>query len=85
MNSQGNPWTGDGFGGSFNRVGDEAGIVQEDGRKKHLHDVRGTFATNLILTNLILEGATDREIADVMAWSPDQVAGSVVFMLTRLV
>ena len=70
VNSQGNPWTGDGFGGSFNRVRDEAGIVQEDGRKKHLHDVRGTFATNLILA-----GATDREIADVMAWSPDQVAG----------
>lgn len=60
----------DGFGGSFNSVRDEAGIVHGDGRKKHLHDVRGTFATRLILS-----GLSDTEVANVMAWSPTQVAG----------
>lgn len=39
--------------------------------KKHLHDVRGTFCT-LLLTETEL---TDREVADIMGWSPDRVAG----------
>lgn len=38
-------------------------------RSKHLHDARGTFATKLMML-----GLTDEEIADVMGWSPDQVA-----------
>ena len=50
VNSYGRPWTADGFGGSFNRIRDATGFVhvyQEPGieTKKHLHDVRGTFAT----------------------------------------
>lgn len=74
VNSYGRPWTGDGFGGSFNRIRDLAGIVHIDpetgeARKKHLHDVRGTFATRLILA-----GLTDQEAADTMGWSPEQVA-----------
>jgi len=58
-------------------VRDSLGIVHidpEDGRvrSKHLHDARGTFATRLMtLTEVPL---TDQEIADVMGWSPDQVA-----------
>lgn len=47
VNSYGHPWTGDGFGGSFNRIRDAAAIKHrdEDGteRLKHLHDLRGTF------------------------------------------
>jgi integrase len=70
VNSQGNSWSGDGFGGSFNKVRDLAGIVHSDGRKKHLHDVRGTFATKLFS-----EGVPDADIANIMAWSPEQVAG----------
>lgn len=75
VNSFGEPWSGDGFGGSFNRVRDEADIEfvdEETGerKRKHLHDVRGTFCTRL-LTETDL---SDREIADIMGWSPDKVA-----------
>lgn len=74
VNSRGEPWSGDGFGGSFNRIRDEAGIVHIDSetgeaKKKHLHDVRGTFATKLCLTTNL----TDKEIGDVMAWTPERV------------
>lgn len=74
VNSFGRPWSGDGFGGSFNRVRDAAGIVHRDeegaDRLKHLHDVRGTFCTYLI-TECEL---TDEEAGEVMAWSPKRVA-----------
>lgn len=74
VNSRGLPWTGDGYGGSFNRIRDAAGIVHTDEetgatRKKHLHDVRGTFATRLILA-----GLTDEEAANIMGWSVDRIA-----------
>lgn len=75
VNSHGKSWSGDGFGGSFNRVRDAADIVYVDPdtgerRKKHLHDVRGTFATRLILA-----GLNDAEVAEVMGWSVEQVSG----------
>ncbi|RIA37511.1 phage integrase family protein [Hephaestia caeni] len=74
VNTRGRPWTGDGLGGSFNRIRDAADIVHidEDGnrRLKHLHDVRGTFCT-MLLTEWEL---TDQEAADVMSWSPERVA-----------
>jgi integrase len=74
VNSFGRPWSGDGFTGSFNRIRDAAGIagIDEQGRerKKHLHDVRGTFCTKLVRA-----GCTDQEIAEIMGWSPQQVAG----------
>lgn len=73
VNSFGQPWSGDGFGGSFNRIRDAAEIehVDEDGtrRPKHLHDLRGTFCT-MLLSECQL---TDKEAADIMAWSPDRV------------
>ena len=80
VTSQGRPWSAGGFGGSFNRVRDLAGIVHaseevDNGRlatttrKKHLHDVRGTFCT-MLLTQCDL---TDREAADIMGWSPERV------------
>ena len=54
---------------------DEA-AVQENKKKKelqekmkHLHDVRGTFCT-LLLTECDL---TDKEAADILAWSPERV------------
>lgn len=58
-------------------VRDSLGIVHidpEDGsaRTKHLHDARGTFATRLM--TLMDPPLTDQEIADVMGWSPNQVA-----------
>jgi integrase len=74
VNSRGLPWTGDGYGGQFNRIRDAANIVHVDDetgekRKKHLHDVRGTFATRLILA-----GLTDEEVAHILSWSVDRVA-----------
>jgi len=75
VNSFGEPWSGDGFGGSFNRIRDEAEIVFIDAdtgerKGKHLHDVRGTFCTKLLTETDLSE----REVADIMGWSPDKVA-----------
>lgn len=66
VKTYGQPWRGDGFGGSFNRVRDAADIVHVDAetgerRRMHLHDLRDTFATSLMLA-----GLTDPEIATVM-------------------
>lgn len=74
VNSYGRPWSGDGYGTSFDDTRNKAGIVHIDDegkvRKKHLHDVRGTFCT-MLLTEW---GLTDEEAADIMAWSPARVA-----------
>jgi integrase len=75
VNSFGEPWSGDGFGGSFNRVRDKAMIVHVDedtgdAVKKHLHDVRGTFCTKLLTEG----GLSDVETAGIMGWSPERVA-----------
>jgi integrase len=74
VNSHGTAWTPASFGGSVCRIRDEAGIehIDDDGKRhaKHLHDVRGTFCT-MLLTEWEL---TDREAAEVMAWSPERVA-----------
>jgi integrase len=73
VNSFGRPWTPSGFGGSFNRVRDAAGIqhVDDEGeeRTKHLHDVRGTFCT-MLLAECDL---TDEQAASIMGWSPARV------------
>ena len=77
VNSKGRPWTPGSLTQAFNEVRDLAndarGIVHDDGdgehRAKHLHDVRGTFVTTLCRA-----GLTDREIADIVAWSPQNVA-----------
>lgn len=75
VNGYGRAWTGGGFGGSFNLIRNEAGIVHVDAegnaRRKHLHDVRGTFCT-MLLTECEL---TDEEAAEIMGWSKDQVSG----------
>jgi hypothetical protein len=60
---------------SFNPVRDAAGIYFVDPdtgekKRKHLHDVRGTFATRLILA-----GLADTEVAEIMAWSVEKVSG----------
>lgn len=75
VNSHGARWSGDGFGGTFNRVRDEADIVHIDEdskerKRKHLHDIRGTFCTKL-LTEAAL---SDEEAAGIMGWSVAQVA-----------
>src|SRR5690606_2893973 len=73
VNSFGRPWTAGGFEGSFNAIRNDASIthVDEDGakRRKHLHDLRGTFCT-MLLTECEL---TDEEAAEIMGWSKDKV------------
>lgn len=74
VNSRGKPWSGMGYGTSFNRIRNLAGIAhidEDDGkeRAKHLHDVRGTFCTLLLSAWDI----TDKEAADIMGWSPERV------------
>lgn len=75
VNSFGQPWSADGFGGSFNRVRDHADICHVDPetgerKKKHLHDVRGSFCT-MLLTEA---GLSDEEAAGIMGWSVAQVS-----------
>lgn len=69
VNSRGQSWSGDGFSHGFNEVRDALDIRHTDGRKKHLHDVRGTYATRLALI-----GLSDQEIGDIMGWSVVQVS-----------
>lgn len=66
VNSFGVPWTSGGLGNSITR--EVKGIVHTDGRQKHLHDMRGTYATRLILA-----GLTDKDAAEILGWSPDRV------------
>lgn len=74
VDEDGNAWTGDKLTKAIAEVRDSIGIVHIDDetkvvRKKHLHDLRGTFATNLMIETDL----TDYEIADIMAWSPEEV------------
>jgi integrase len=64
-NRKGRPWTRDGFGSSFNTAKKEAGITDRD---LHFHDLRGTAATRFYITGLSI-----RVIAEILAWSEDQV------------
>lgn len=66
VNSFGEPWTSGGLGNSITRA--VKGFLHTDGRQKHLHDMRGTYATRLILA-----GLTDKEAAETLGWSPERV------------
>ena len=72
VNSRGDAWSADALGKRFGEVRTHAGIIHreagEPDRPKHLHDVRGTFVTHLCRA-----GLTDGEIADRVAWSPQNV------------
>jgi hypothetical protein len=72
VNSLGQAWSADALGKRFGEIRTHAGIVhREEGepdRAKHLHDVRGTFVTHLCRA-----GLTDEEIANIVAWSPQNV------------
>jgi integrase len=75
INSYGEPWTGDGLSHAFNRIRDAAKVVHVDSdtgkvSKKHLHDVRGTFCTRLLVEG----GLSDQEAAGIMGWAVDRVA-----------
>src|SRR5262245_2721094 len=59
------PWTADGFGSSFNDAKHAARIADKD---LHFHDLRGTAATKFYIAGLPI-----RVIAEILAWSEDQV------------
>lgn len=64
VNSRGVAWSGDGFGTSFNRVRDHAGIVHVDldsGKTSanHIHDLQGTFCTKPLRAGLSNEEVWD--------------------------
>lgn len=76
VTSHGTPWTGNGLSGGFGKAVRDADIhhVDHDGSKrwKHLHDIRGTFATRLMTAPG--ERFTDSDIAKLMGWAPEQVS-----------
>jgi integrase len=59
------PWKPNGFGTAFNRAKIKAGLHDSN---LHFHDLRGTAATKFYLADL-----SKREIAEILAWSEDQV------------
>jgi integrase len=74
VSSLGRPWAN--LTTSVNAVRNHARIIEPADpeldlpeRPKHLHDCRGTFVTHLCRQRL-----TDQEIADIVAWSPENVA-----------
>jgi integrase len=64
-NRRGRPWRPNGFGTAFNRAKIVAGMKD---RGLHFHDLRGTAATNFYIAGLSI-----RVIAEILAWSEDQV------------
>lgn len=62
VNTRGRPWTAGGITAGFNRERDAAGF------DKHLHDARGTFATELA------PFTSDQQIAGIMGWSVSRIA-----------
>lgn len=62
-NSRWEPWTPMGFGSRFNDAKNESAI------SVHLHDVRGTFVTRLMMAGLV-----DDEIAKITGWDTHDVA-----------
>lgn len=77
VNTRGEPWLDTSFSMQFNKARNDAKIIEpaqprldKPAKKKHLHDVRGTFCTHLCRTSL-----TNQEIARIMAWSEDRVEG----------
>lgn len=61
-NSRGEPWTASGFQSSW-------GKAKPTGFDRRFHDLRGTFATRLMIA-----GFTDTDIANVMGWTAERVA-----------
>jgi integrase len=64
-NQRRQPWKRNGFGTAFNRAKIGAGMNERD---LHFHDLRGTAATRFYVA-----GLSNRVIAEILAWSDDQV------------
>lgn len=76
-NGNGNSWVGDGLTQRINKWKKRAKImhlpasVDDQPRELHLHDLRGTFATELMKVTPRL---TDEEIGDILGWDPKNVS-----------
>lgn len=68
VNSFGKSWSETGVSSTVSARIKLLDIRDRHGKTKHLHDLRGTFATALF-TN----GLSDEEAAEILAWSPTQV------------
>ncbi|MGE0524373.1 MAG: tyrosine-type recombinase/integrase [Variibacter sp.] len=64
-NADRRPWTSNGFGTAFNRAKIAASLSDRD---LHFHDLRGTAATKFYIAGLSI-----RVIAEILAWSEEQV------------
>lgn len=64
-NTKRRPWKNNGFGTAINRAKISAGMADRD---LHFHDLRGTAATKFYIAGLSV-----RVIAEILAWSEDQV------------
>lgn len=62
LNSHGKPWTVSGFKSSWQKN-------KPDGFDRTLHDLRGTFATRLMM-----QGFSDQQLAMILGWAPDRIA-----------
>ena len=62
-NSLGRPWTTSGFGASFHRAKNAAGIGD-----LHFHDLRGTAATKFYIA-----GLPERVIGEILGWQEENV------------
>jgi integrase len=72
VNGDGVPWKS-GFTSSWAKTLDRAGLTG-----LHFHDLRGTAATRMFLGDL-----SEREIAEIMGWSEDQVARLIARYVKR--
>lgn len=64
-NQRRRPWKNNGFGTAFNRAKIAASLSDRD---LHFHDLRGTAATKFYIAGLSI-----RVIAEILAWSEEQV------------
>lgn len=75
VTGKGAPWHLATLSREVSRIAAKAGLIHildEDtgeATPKHLHDIRGTFATRLMTTTDL----TDEEVAEIMGWSPERV------------
>lgn len=90
VNDKGDPWVPDLLTRAVQEIRDDLGLVyldQDDlderglprARKKHFHDLRGTFITRLI-NELDL---SDAEIADIMGWASERLANIRKFYIDQ--
>ncbi|HRK62988.1 MAG TPA: tyrosine-type recombinase/integrase [Terricaulis sp.] len=66
--TRGGKYTPSGLTSSFIKIRDAAGLVDEQGRKKSLHDGRGTFVTHMRANGIPIE-----DIAKMVGWSTQDV------------